>query len=70
MPKEGKNILKYNYGEKLMKVPLVIYADKESLLEEIDTCHNNPEKSSITKVNEHNACSYSLFTQCSFYSNT
>ena len=32
MPK-GKNILKYNHGEKSMKVPFIIYADMESLLE-------------------------------------
>ena len=29
----------------------VIYADMESLLEKIDTCHNNPEKSLTTKTN-------------------
>ena len=41
-----------------MKVLFVISADTESLLEKIDTCHNNPEKSSTTKVNKHTACSY------------
>ena len=57
-------ILKYNYGEKSKKVSFVIYADLGSLFEGIDTCHNNPEKST-TKVNK---CTpeYSLFTQCSF----
>ena len=43
MPKEDK-ILKYNHGEKSMKVPF-IFADLESLLEKINTCRNNPEKS-------------------------
>ena len=32
MPKEDNNILKYNQGEKSMKVPFIIYADLESLL--------------------------------------
>ena len=58
--------LKYNYGEKSMKAPFIIYADLESLLEKINTCHNNPEKSSTTKINKHAPSSYSLFTHCSF----
>ena len=45
MPKKDNKILKYNHGEKSMKVPFIIYADFESLLEKMDTCHNNPEKS-------------------------
>ena len=32
-----------------MKVSFSDYFDMESLLEKIDTCHNNPEKSSTTK---------------------
>ena len=34
-----------------MEISFVIYADMESLLEKIDTCHNNPEKSLTTKTN-------------------
>ena len=49
-----------------MKVPFIIYADLESLLEKMDTCYNNPKKSSTTKINKHTASGYSLFTQCSF----
>ena len=33
MPKEDNKILKYNHGEKPMKVPFIVYADLESLLE-------------------------------------
>ena len=43
MPEEGNKILKYNPGEKSMKVPFIIYADLEFLLEKMNTCHNNPE---------------------------
>ena len=66
MPEKGNKILKYNQGEKSMKVPFTIYADLESLLEKMNTCHNNPEKSSTTKINKHTLYGYSLFTHCSF----
>ena len=66
MPEKDNKILKYNYGEKSMKVPFIIYADIESLLEKMNTFHNNPEKSSTTKINKHTASGYSLFTHCSF----
>ena len=52
MPKEDNKILKYNHGEKSMKVWFVIYADLESSLEKMSTCHNNLEKSSTTKINK------------------
>ena len=53
MPDKDNNVLKYNHGEKSMKVPFIIYAEKESLLEKISTCHNNPNESSTTKINKH-----------------
>ena len=49
-----------------MKVPFIIYVDLDSLLEKINTCHNNPEKSSTTKINKRTPSDYSLFTHCSF----
>ena len=66
MLEEDNKILKYNQGEKSMKVPFIIYADLESLLEKMNTCHNNPEKSSTTKMNKHTPPGYPLFTHCSF----
>ena len=66
MSEEDNKILKYNQGEKSMKVPFIIYADLESLLEKMTTCHNNPEKSSTIKINKHAASGYSMFTHCSF----
>ena len=51
MPKEDNRILKYNHGEKSMKVPFNPH---------------NPEKSSTTKINKHTPSGYSLFTHCSF----
>ena len=61
MPNEDNKILKYNHGENLLKVPFIIYADLESLLEKMITCHNNSEKSSTTKTNKHTPFVYSLF---------
>ena len=49
--KEDNKVLKYNHGEKSMKVLFTIYADSECLLEKVSTCHNNPERSSATKKN-------------------
>ena len=66
MPTKDNNIIKYNHGEKSMKVPFVIYAELECLLEKISTCINNPNESSTTKINKHTPSSYSIFTSCSF----
>ena len=66
MPKENNKILKYNHVEKSMKIPFIIYSDFESLLEKMNTFHNNPEKSLSTKLNKHTPSAYSLFTHCSF----
>ena len=33
MPEEDNKMSKYNHGEKSMKVPFIVYADLESLLE-------------------------------------
>ena len=54
MPKEDNKILKYNHGEKSI-IPFIIYADIESLLEKMSTCHNNPKKPSTTKISKHTA---------------
>ena len=66
MRNEDNKILKYNHGENSMKAPFIIYADLESLLEKINTCYDNPEKSSTTKINKHTPSGYSLFTHCLF----
>ena len=66
MPTKNNNIIKYNHGEKPMKLPFVIYADLECLLEKMSTCINNPNESSTTKINKHTPSGYSIFTHCSF----
>ena len=66
MTKEENKISKYNHGENYVKVSFIIYANAESLLEKISTCHNIPEKSSTTKINKDTPFGYSLLTNCSF----
>ena len=66
MPTKDNNITKYNHGEKSMKVPFIIYADLECLLEKMITCTNNPNESSITKINKETPSGYSIFTSFSF----
>ena len=45
-----------------MKVPFIIYADLESLLEKMNTCYNNLKKSSATKIYKHTSSDYSGFS--------
>ena len=66
MPTQDNNIIKYNQGEKSIKLPFVVYADLECLLEKMSTCQNNPNESSTTGINKHTPSGYSLFTHCSF----
>ena len=65
MPTKDNNIIKYNQGGKSLKLLFIIYVDLECLLEKINTCYNNPEKSSTTKINKHTPLGYSIFTHCS-----
>ena len=58
MSTKDNNTIKYNHGEKSMKLPFVIYADLGCLPEKIS--------SSTTKINKHTPSGYSIFTHCSF----
>ena len=66
MSTKVNNIIKYNQGEKYIKLPFVVYADLECLLEKMSTCQNNPNESSATEINKHTASGYSFFNHCSF----
>ena len=66
MPDEDNKILTYIPGEKSLKVPFIIFADLECLLQKINTCSNNPEKSNTEKKANHRPSGYSLVTCCSF----
>ena len=45
---------------KLEKIPYIIFANIESLIEKIDGFGNNSENSSTTKIDEHIPCGYSM----------
>ena len=61
MSTKGNNTIKYNHGEKSIKIPFTIYAHLECLLEMF-----TPNKSSTTKINKHTPSGYSIFAHCSF----
>ena len=63
---EKDTFIKYHPDVKSTRAPFVIYADLESLLKKMDTCTDDPDKSSTTKKNKHEMCSYPLITHCSF----
>ena len=66
MPTDKNNLIKYNQGNKSLKLPFIIYADLECLLKKIDPCQNNPDLLSTTKINQHIPSGYSIYSNCSF----
>ena len=62
MPTKDSNTIK---SKKSIKLPFVVYADLECLLEKMSTCQNNPNESSTTEINKHIPFGYSLFTHYS-----
>ena len=43
MPNEDNKIIKYNQGEKCIKLSFISYADLECLLEKMSSSYNNPK---------------------------
>ena len=60
--KEDTKILKFNQYQKSDKVPFIVYAYLECIIENIDGCKNNPENSSTTKASEHIPSGFSIPT--------
>ena len=60
MPIQFNKTLKYNYGEKSLKTPFVIYGDLECLLIKKQSCQNNPNESYTERKVIHEPCGYSL----------
>ena len=65
MPTKGNKIIKYNHGEKSLKVLFIIYLDLESLLKKTHSCQNNPEKSSTEKNTKHETSGWAMIVKCS-----
>ena len=66
MPKENNKTLKYNPGEKSLKVPFIIYADLEWILRKMSARQVNPTKSYTEKKAEHESSGYLQVKCCSF----
>ena len=66
MPTEDNNKLKYNHGEKSLKVPFTIYADLECLLIKQQSCQNNPNDPYTERKAMYEPCGYSLESVSSF----
>ena len=66
MPTEANNKLKYNHGEKSLKVTFAIYAGLECLLIKQQSCQNNPNESYTERKAIHEPSEYSLNLICSF----
>ena len=60
MPSEDTKILELNQYQKSDKAPFIIYADLDCMLEKIDACKNNSEKSSTTKASKHIPSSFAM----------
>lgn len=58
LPDIYKNMLIYNQHRNFSKIPFAIYADTKWLLEKIQTCDNNPETLSTTKISKHTMSRY------------
>ena len=63
MPKKD-SILKFKNYYNSEKVPFMIYADMESLLNPIQSCEPNPQSSYTKKYQKHQPISYSYYIKC------
>ena len=68
MSREETKILEFNQYHVFDKASFIIYVDLESLIEKIDGCKNNPEKSSTAKVTEKIQSCFLMSTISSFKS--
>ena len=59
-------IVKYSYGQYHFKVPFMMYADFESILEPIQGASNNPNVSSTRGVNIHKPSGLCVFSKFSY----
>ena len=68
MPSENDNVLEFNQYMNSDEMPYIIYEfliKIEFLIKKINRCANNPENS-LTKIDEHIPCGYSMSTIWAF----
>ena len=66
MPDWANKTIKYNPGEKSLKVPFSFFLDLECILKKLQSNQNNPEKSYTEKKARHEPSGWTLYTKCSF----
>ena len=66
MPTKDNNILKFENFHKQQQVPFVIYADFESILEKVQGCKPNDEKSYTEAYQKHTDCGYGYKVVCCY----
>ena len=66
MASQEDNILQFSQYMKSSKMLQIIYANPEFLIEKVDLCANNPEKSLTTKVEQHIPYRCSMSTMWAF----
>ena len=66
MPTKNNKTLKYNHGEKSLKVLFTIYGDLECLLIKQKSCQNDPNESYTERKAIHEPCGYALTLVSSF----
>ncbi|XP_058986227.1 uncharacterized protein LOC131806273 [Musca domestica] len=69
LPNKKEAVLKFVNHKKKDKVPFVIYADSESVLEDVQEDENNGASKKTEKVKKHIPCAFSYFIKCSFNEN-
>ena len=68
MPKEGKNLRKYNSGEISLRFANTFYLDLECILVKQDSCENNPNRTYTEKKNKRKkACACRICTRSLFF---
>ena len=65
MPEKGKNTLEYKDSGRDQKVPFVIYADFEAIVEKVEGCERNDEKSFTEAYQKHTDCGFGYKLVCS-----
>ena len=63
LPKEGTT-LTFKYFNRSMRVPFVVYADFESFITPLATCHPNPKNSYTNKYQKHTPSGFCYYIKC------
>ncbi|MCG7869684.1 MAG: DNA polymerase, partial [Candidatus Thiodiazotropha taylori] len=65
LPIRNKNdLLQFTDYEKTLKVPFVIYADTETLIQKVHTCQPNPDRSASTPSTKLEVCGFGYKVVC------